>query len=184
MDHIISKHVQTVMVTDPDTGGLCEVEIRKIEGGPLVGLDGAFLDQTEDDAFSPYDKDVVIVIPDGEEKVDYSIYPHVVSINYGDGVNLGLYHYPNEKLAKQHVAELLAERLGNIHADDDDGTPFSYKIAHALKNGDVDEAATLYGQVPDNLEVIEYSPVHMSVDTPLKGNPDTLNGLLADYLEK
>jgi hypothetical protein len=48
-------------VVDPDTGEECEVEIRKIEGGPLVGLDQAYLediggvDPYEEYPVSPYD---------------------------------------------------------------------------------------------------------------------------------
>jgi hypothetical protein len=66
MKMLSSKYVSTVNVIDPDTGGLVEVEIRKLENGPMIGLDGSFLEQTDDDAFSPYDADTKISIPDNE----------------------------------------------------------------------------------------------------------------------
>lgn len=52
-----TKFVTVVMVTDPDTGGQVEVEIRKLETGLLIGLDGCFLSQLEDgeQLHSPYD---------------------------------------------------------------------------------------------------------------------------------
>lgn len=61
-----SKYVATVTVIDPDTNAPVEVEIRKLETGPMIGLDGCFLEQTDDDAFSPYDADTKISIPDNE----------------------------------------------------------------------------------------------------------------------
>ena len=172
MQKITSKHVQGVLVTDPDTGGICEVEIRKLEGGPLVGLDGAFLDQTDDDAFSPYDKGVAIIIPNDEDAIDQNAnhLPHHVVINYGDGVNVGVYHYPNKELARQHVKELLAERLGNIHDEDDEGVQFSVKIDRALEKDNVDAALGLFHQVPDNLDNISYSRTTVLAETPLKTN--------------
>lgn len=69
---IQTKYVTTVTVTDPDSGLPVEVEIRKLETGPMVGIDGSFLEQLADDEqpFSPYDDDngrvVPIIIPDNE----------------------------------------------------------------------------------------------------------------------
>ena len=182
-----SKHVQTVLVTDPDTGGLCEVEIRKLlEGGTLVGLDGAFLEQTDDNAFSPYDKGVEIIIPDDEAPLtdaDYSLYPHYVLINYGDEVTAGLYNFPNKGLALEMVFGIIVNRLDGIYAEDDDGMEFSVKIAKALNKGveGIDEALALYHSVPDNLEVIEYGRIALITEIPeqYRATKDDL----ADHLE-
>jgi hypothetical protein len=61
-----TKHVCTVTVIDPDTGNEVEVEIRKTESGVMVGLDGSFLEQCEEQPFSPYDKNVRLIVPDDE----------------------------------------------------------------------------------------------------------------------
>ena len=61
----LSKHVCVVTVIDPDTHLPCDVEIRKLEGGALVGLDASWLEQIPDDANNPYDWGKV-VIPDDE----------------------------------------------------------------------------------------------------------------------
>lgn len=183
MQTVTSKHVQTVLVTDPDTGGICEVEIRKVEGGPLVGLDAAFLDQTDNNAFSPYDKGVALMIPDDEIKIDPSAVhiPHCVTIDYADGLNVGVYHYPNKALAWRHVYEFLAERLDDIDMEDDDGISFATKIAHALDKGDVETALDWYRKIPDTLDIIDYAPIVTRTDTPLKGK--NLRDLLAVHLE-
>lgn len=54
---IQSKFVTIVTVTDPDSGLPVEVEIRKLESGAMIGIDGSFLEQMadEDVIFSPYD---------------------------------------------------------------------------------------------------------------------------------
>lgn len=66
-DAVGSKYVTTVHVEDPDTEGLVEVEIRKMDTGPMVGFDGAYLEQIDDHPFSPYDQDTIIVVPDDED---------------------------------------------------------------------------------------------------------------------
>ncbi len=71
-DFLPTKHVTTVTVTDPDTGNECPVEIRKIEGGPLVGLDACYLeciggaDPHDEYAVSPYDG-TPLLVPDTED---------------------------------------------------------------------------------------------------------------------
>lgn len=64
-DSIPSKHVGIVSVTDPDTGGSVEVEIRKLATGAMVGLDGPWLEQHDHDPRSPYDE-ATISVPDDE----------------------------------------------------------------------------------------------------------------------
>jgi hypothetical protein len=72
MDFLNTKPVAIVTVTDPDTGNDCEVEIRKIEGGPLVGLDASYLesiggaDPYEEYPVSPYDG-TPLHVPDDED---------------------------------------------------------------------------------------------------------------------
>lgn len=68
IDTVQSKHVQTVTINDPDTGLPVEVEIRKLETGPMIGLDGSYLAQLCDgeNPLSPYDPDTVIDVPDDE----------------------------------------------------------------------------------------------------------------------
>lgn len=56
-----SKFVQVLTVIDPDTKLPVELEIRKMETGPLVGLDGSFLEQDIGTVYSPYDYGVQIV---------------------------------------------------------------------------------------------------------------------------
>ncbi len=69
-----SKFVKIVQVQDPDTGNVCEVEIRKLPDGSLVGFDGAYLGYLDGIAtprdnppLSPYDG-TPIHIPDDEER--------------------------------------------------------------------------------------------------------------------
>ncbi len=77
-----TKFVKCITVIDPDTGGECEVEIRKdIVSGALVGLDGSWLAQldgdTEDDdnhPLSPYDAGVVLVVPDDENSESEDVF--------------------------------------------------------------------------------------------------------------
>lgn len=63
-----SKHVRTLHVIDPDTQLPVEVEIRKLDSGAMVGLDGSFLAQMSDEEqpFDPYDGKPFIV-PDDEK---------------------------------------------------------------------------------------------------------------------
>ena len=67
---IKTKYVTTVTVTDPDTGGDVQVEIRKMETGAMVGLDGSYLEQDVGNLWSPYDdpfiSDTILEIPDNE----------------------------------------------------------------------------------------------------------------------
>jgi len=63
---IKTKYVQTVTVVDPDSGGDVSVEVRKLETGPMVGVDGSYLEQEVGPVFSPYDRGVELEIPDDE----------------------------------------------------------------------------------------------------------------------
>lgn len=61
--------MQTVTVIDPDSNLPVELEVRKLESGGMVGIDGSWLAQDEGPTYSPYDKGVELVIPDDEEDV-------------------------------------------------------------------------------------------------------------------
>jgi hypothetical protein len=50
-----SIFVAQVTVVDPITGLPCDVEIRRLDDGTLVGLDAAFLERSDVDPISPYD---------------------------------------------------------------------------------------------------------------------------------
>lgn len=52
---IKGKHIQTITVTDPDSGGPVEVAIYKMETGGMVGIDESFLMNTDEPVYSPYD---------------------------------------------------------------------------------------------------------------------------------
>lgn len=66
---IKTRFVQSVTVIDPDSKLPVEIEIRKLEGGGMVGIDGSWLEQDQGPVYSPYDKGVQLVIPDDEEDV-------------------------------------------------------------------------------------------------------------------
>jgi len=63
---IKTTYVQTVTVVDPDSGNDVSVEVRKLETGPMVGIDGSYLEQDVGPVYSPYDRDVELEIPDDE----------------------------------------------------------------------------------------------------------------------
>lgn len=60
--------VATVTVIDPDTKAPVEVEIRKDKvTGAMVGLDGSWLEQHDDNPCDPYNPGATLLIPDNEE---------------------------------------------------------------------------------------------------------------------
>lgn len=61
-----TKFVKQIVVIDPDTNLPVEIEIRKMETGPMVGIDGSYLSNTENPVFSPYDRREFLDIPDDE----------------------------------------------------------------------------------------------------------------------
>jgi hypothetical protein len=67
-----TKWVAHVVVKDPDTGLYADVEIRKLDDGPMVGLDSSYLEQLDGDPYkdfplSPYDPGVGLLVPDDEK---------------------------------------------------------------------------------------------------------------------
>ena len=63
---IKSKFVSLITVTDPDSNAEVEMEIRKLETGAMIGIDGSFLLSDVGTVYSPYDKGVAVEIPDNE----------------------------------------------------------------------------------------------------------------------
>lgn len=65
---INSKHVTTITVTDPDSNAPVDIEIIKMETGPMVGIDSSYFDQLDEDEHphSPYDVDYDIFVPEEE----------------------------------------------------------------------------------------------------------------------
>jgi len=61
---IKSKFVTLVEVLDPDTGNLIDVEIRKLETGAMIGIDGSYLMDTDGDVYSPYDENETVEVED------------------------------------------------------------------------------------------------------------------------
>lgn len=125
---IATKFVRIVTVVDPDSKVQVDVEIRKMETGPMVGIDGSWLDQDVGDLYSPYDKGQKINVPDNETDVAppdpvakiLEVYTRVASGEtkgsggsfYGDGHGtLNHVHIPVElleDLARQHGVEVLS----------------------------------------------------------------------------
>ena len=63
---IKTKFVKVIEVIDPDTFNPINVEIRKMETGPMVGIDGSYLEQDVGPVYSPYDENEELEIPDDE----------------------------------------------------------------------------------------------------------------------
>lgn len=57
-----TKHVTTITVTDPDSGLPVDVEILKMETGPMVGVDASYLEQDIGPVLSPYDPGVELKV--------------------------------------------------------------------------------------------------------------------------
>lgn len=66
MRTIKSVYVDTVTVSDPDSKLPVELEIRKLEGGGMVGIDASYLEADVGPVYSPYDKNYQLDIPDDE----------------------------------------------------------------------------------------------------------------------
>lgn len=54
---IKSTFVQVILVTDPDTKGEVELEIRKLASGAMLGIDGSYIEQEVGEVYSPYDEE-------------------------------------------------------------------------------------------------------------------------------
>lgn len=48
-----AKYVEEITVTDPDTGGLVELDVFKHENGGMFAIDASFLDQCYEDDENP-----------------------------------------------------------------------------------------------------------------------------------
>lgn len=56
---IKAKFIESIQISDPDTGELIEVEMYKLETGGIIGIDASFL-ETEMPVYSPFDKSIEI----------------------------------------------------------------------------------------------------------------------------
>lgn len=59
---INTKQISRVKVIDPDTKNEVEVTILKLETGGIIGIDSSFLENTDEDVYSPFDKNVKLNI--------------------------------------------------------------------------------------------------------------------------
>lgn len=59
---INTKQISRVKVIDPDTKNEVEVTILKLETGGMIGIDSSFLENTDEDVYSPFDKNVKLNI--------------------------------------------------------------------------------------------------------------------------
>jgi hypothetical protein len=124
---IKTKHVKTVTVIDPDTGGEVEVEIRKMESGPMVGIDGSYLEQDVGEVLSPYDNNEVLDIPDNETGCD-------TNSNAMDFVLLEQADIDEKKFLNCHVEErqgqmwIHPEGFGDCCSEDGHGKPIGIEI--------------------------------------------------------
>lgn len=53
--------IKTISVIDHESNGIVEIEIYKLEGGGMVGIDASFL-ETELSVYSPFDKNIEIAL--------------------------------------------------------------------------------------------------------------------------
>jgi hypothetical protein len=63
-----TRYVTSVEVVDPDTQAPVTLEIRKTEGGYLVGIDGSYLEQDVGPVYDPCNFGVELEIADDEEE--------------------------------------------------------------------------------------------------------------------
>lgn len=61
-----TRHVSLIEVTDPDTKNPVALEVRKMEGGYLVGIDASYLEQDVGPVYDPCNFGVELEIPDDE----------------------------------------------------------------------------------------------------------------------
>src|SRR5690348_14256024 len=63
-----TRHVTSVQVVDPDSQASVELEVRKTQGGYLVGIDGSYLQQDVGPVYDPCNFGVELEIPNDEEE--------------------------------------------------------------------------------------------------------------------
>lgn len=65
-----TRFVTSVEVVDPDSQAPVAIEIRKTEGGYLVGIDGSYLEQDAGPVYDPCTFGVELEVPDDEQAGD------------------------------------------------------------------------------------------------------------------
>lgn len=136
---IVSKHVLTVTVIDPDTHLQVEVEIRKLDSGLLVGFDECFLSHMEDEdrIRNPYGPGL-IEVPSDENMRPERLTSLVLTSNLGE-VH-GVLNVPSSLAANLNEAASIAEYYSQqIHAVDADSGFANVASWIRDKNGDDDE---------------------------------------------
>ena len=100
-----TRYVTSVEVVDPDSQAPVAVEIRKTEGGYLVGIDSSYLEQDVGPVYDPCNFGVELEVPDDEQASgDEQGMGHLVAI----AERLGL--------DADHLDELVHEQYGQIAA--------------------------------------------------------------------
>jgi hypothetical protein len=102
MKSVMTKCIGTIRVIDPDTGNPVEVELRKLETGGIVGLDGSYLHDLTDDEQpnNPYD-DGKIIVPDDETDPPPGTNKHyVLTFSCGEPALEGPFSKPEERDAE------------------------------------------------------------------------------------
>lgn len=138
-----SKFVATITVIDPDTNLPVEVEIRKLENGPMLGLDGAYLaqlDDASDNPNSPYDANTTVIVPDDEEKAGEPLRAKFYNVPVWGSVEPSLDGpYATAELRDAEAKKINAEadeEAGLFWLDiDNNGNP----IVGAFSNADFDD---------------------------------------------
>ena len=60
-----ANFVETVSVTDPDSGGEVHFSIFKLESGGMIGVDASFIEQEVGPVFSPFDRNIELQLEEG-----------------------------------------------------------------------------------------------------------------------
>jgi hypothetical protein len=102
MKSVMTKWIGTIRVIDPDTGNLVEVELRKLESGGIVGLDGSYLHDLADDEQpnNPYDDGKIIVPDDETEPLPSTNRHYVLTFSYCEPALTGPFSTPEKRDAE------------------------------------------------------------------------------------
>lgn len=110
-----STFVTTVTVLDPDTKLPVEVEIRKLESGEMVGLDGSSVEDYGG-FFSPYKKSTLFLVPDDEPPIADEIkQAHVIMLNdYPEMVFVGTEEDARKKMDELEKTSTKTQGFGMV----------------------------------------------------------------------
>lgn len=155
-----SKCVCIVTVIDPDTQAPVEIEIRKLDNGAMVGLDGSWLEQCDEDEQpnNPYDDGTFTVSADEMTPPDYYTIL-VLASNMGEvhGAVSVPFSLVSDEHAMQRIRSLAEHYSQEIHDDQPEpacGTIEEVEAWIREKNGDDDTA--IVAMLDDEDEAEEY----------------------------